>query len=158
MSTYHEMIQNKNLNPQSCFHLDQFHSVEFSVKNVNFLYQFKIWKTPELPFFVIVKKSSHIVKLIKTGDVLNLRYYADDATLPTKLFPTKILDIHWQDHGRFSGHYIISLGVADSAIKPDNDGTQNRPGCQTDAVRPAVESDTNFNYRPLRSRCATASM
>ncbi|MBW2370125.1 MAG: hypothetical protein JRH15_19820 [Deltaproteobacteria bacterium] len=126
MSTCHETVQNQNLNTRPRFHLDQYHSVEFSVENVKFLYQFKIWRTPELPFFVIVKKGSHIMKLIKAGDVLNMRYYTGDVKLPTQLFSTKILDIRWQDQGRFNDHYMISMDTVDDESHSVPDPPQDR--------------------------------
>ncbi len=91
--------------------LDQFYSVEFSVQNVKFLYQFKIWKLPSNSAFVLVKDNSEILNWIKTGDTLFMKYYSSDPKGSTQEISTRILDITKHYEGRFKGHYVVSLGV-----------------------------------------------
>lgn len=90
---------------------NQFYSVEFAVDNVNFLYQFKIWNSPSSPMFVLIKHGSETLKKIKPGDILKMKYYSRDANRPTCHLDTQIQKIHWNDHGRFKGHYAVTLGL-----------------------------------------------
>lgn len=89
--------------------LEQFYSVEFSIQNVKFLYQFKIWKNKENPAFVLVKENSDILNWIKIGDTLDLKYYSSNPVGSTQEIPTKIMDIKRHYEGRFKGHYVVSL-------------------------------------------------
>jgi hypothetical protein len=91
--------------------LNQFYSVEFAVDNINFLYQFKIWNSPSSPMFVLIKSGSETLEKIKPGDVLKMKYYSTDANRPTCHLDTEIQKIHWNDHGRFKGHYAVTLGL-----------------------------------------------
>lgn len=90
---------------------DRFYSVEFSVGNIKFLYQFKIWRSPSSPIFVLIKNGSEMLNKIKPGDVLKMKYYSTDAACPTCHLDTEILNINWNHHGRFQGHYAVELGV-----------------------------------------------
>jgi hypothetical protein len=90
---------------------DQFYSVEFSVGNFKFLYQFKIWRSPASPIFVLIKNGSEMLNKIKPGDVLKMKYYSTDSACPTCHLDTEILNINWNHHGRFKGHYAVDLGV-----------------------------------------------
>lgn len=94
--------------------LNQFYSVEFSVDNLNFLYQFKIWSSPASPIFVLIKNGSEMLDKIKAGDILKMKYYSTDSTRPTCHFETQILDINWNQQGRFKGHYAVNLSVLDN--------------------------------------------
>ena len=110
---YQQTMKAGNRYQSSDLPKDDYYSVEFSVENVNFLYQFKIWKDESTPRFVLIKKGSDIIRFIKPGDVLTLTYYCNGKPQPTRRqLPTEILDILWQDQGRFKGHYMVSLGVA----------------------------------------------
>ncbi|MFH0725248.1 MAG: hypothetical protein V2B19_02650 [Pseudomonadota bacterium] len=90
---------------------DRFYSVEFSVGNVKFLYQFKIWRSPASPIFVLIKNGSEMLNKIKPGDVLKMKYYSTDSTRPVCHLDTEILNIDWNHHGKFKGHYAVNLGV-----------------------------------------------
>lgn len=94
----------------------RFYSVEFSVDNVKFLYQFKIWHSPSSSFFVLIKNGSEMLEKIKPGDVLKMKYYSTDVACPTCHLDTEILNIHWNNQGRFKGHYAVNLGVLQNKI------------------------------------------
>lgn len=93
---------------------EQVYSVEFSIRNVKFLYQFKIWKIPENPAFVLVKENSDILNWIKTGDTLDMKYYSSSQMGSTQEMPTQILDIKRHYEGRFKGHYVVTLDTLDN--------------------------------------------
>jgi hypothetical protein len=93
---------------------EQFYSVEFSIRNIKFLYQFKIWKIPENPAFVLVKENSDILNWIKTGHTLDMKYYSSNQIGSTQEMPTKIVDIERHLEGRFKGHYVVTLGALEN--------------------------------------------
>ena len=93
---------------------DGFYSVEFQVEKAEFMYQFKIWKIPAAPNFVLVKQGSDIINWIQPGDVLSMTYYSDDSARPRQQLPTQILNIRRQDVGRFRGHYMVTLGIVEN--------------------------------------------
>jgi hypothetical protein len=98
-------------NAPAAINYDRFYSVEFSVGNIKFLYQFKIWRSSSSPIFVLIKNGSEMLNKIKPGDVLKMKYYSTDSACPTCQLDTEILNINWNHHGRFKGHYAVDLGV-----------------------------------------------
>jgi hypothetical protein len=93
---------------------DRFYSVEFQVEKSEIAYQFKIWKIPAAPNFVLVKEGSDIINWIHPGDIFSMTYYSDDFSKPRQQFPTQILNILRQDVGRFRGHYMVTLGIIEN--------------------------------------------
>lgn len=93
---------------------DSFYSVEFQVEKAEFMYQFKIWKIPAAPNFVLIKEGSDLMNWIHPGDVLHMTYYSDEKERPRQQFPTQILNICRQEVGRFRGHYMVTLGIVEN--------------------------------------------
>ena len=90
---------------------DQFYSVEFSISDVPSLYQFKIWNISSKGICLLVKEGSDILKSIKVGDIVNMRYYTAEASKPTEYLKTEIKHITKDDEGRFKGHYLIGISI-----------------------------------------------
>jgi hypothetical protein len=65
--------------------------------------------------FVLVKHSSEIKDRFKVGEVLKMKYYTNDSQCPTKMMDTKIQQIIKEEQGRFRGHYVVGLALAESA-------------------------------------------
>jgi hypothetical protein len=93
---------------------NDFYSVEIKIDDADYLYQFKLWKTPADPSFVLVKQESGIMKWIHPGDILPMTFYSDNLACPRKQLQTRILNIHRQDDGRFRGHYVVKLGIIEN--------------------------------------------
>jgi len=96
---------------------DKYYGVEFSITNDNILYQFKIWNSESKPMFFLIKENSNIFGHIKPGNVLNMRYYSVDPTLPTECWNTQIEQISNEKNGRFKGHHLVELMILDSIIQ-----------------------------------------
>lgn len=94
--------------------IDSFYSVEIQVEKAEFMYQFKIWKIPAAPNFVLIKEGSDIINFIRPGDVLSMTYYSDDRAVPKQQLPTRILNVCRQNVGRFRGHYMVTLGIVEN--------------------------------------------
>ena len=97
---------------------DLYYSVEMSVDGLGVIYQFKIWTVQSESMFIIVKENSDILKCLKAGDTLNMKYYSSDSVYPLEYMDTEIQDITKQEQGRLKGHYLVSLVIVES---PDHD-------------------------------------
>jgi hypothetical protein len=93
---------------------DQLESVEVSVEGVELPHQFRIWNTEPASMFVVVKQSSQILNRLKVGDTMKMTYYTRDAFCPVRTLNTRIRNIKREDQGRFRGHCLVGLAVADS--------------------------------------------
>jgi hypothetical protein len=87
--------------------IDRYYSVEFSLRDCSFVYQFKIWNISTKGICV------------KVADVVNLRYYPADSSQPGELLETEIKHITKDEQGRFKGVYLVGLAILD-----DQDSTQ----------------------------------
>ena len=99
--------------------IDRYYSVEFSLRDCSFVYQFKIWNISTKGICVLVKEDSELMKHVKVADVVNLRYYPADSSQPGELLETEIKHITKDEQGRFKGVYLVGLAILD-----DQDSTQ----------------------------------
>jgi len=90
---------------------DQYYSVEFSIKGVEFSYQFKIWNVSSKGMCVLVKEDSDILNHLKVGDIINMKYYQDNSVRPTEYLKTEIRHITKDDSGRFRDNYLVGLAI-----------------------------------------------
>ncbi len=91
--------------------LEKYHSVEFSIADLAFLYQFKIWNMSSKGMCLLVRKDSNVLKHLEVGNVLDMKCYATDITLPPENLKIQIKHITQDDQGRFKGHYLVGLLV-----------------------------------------------
>ena len=66
-------LVNKNLYPEKNLH--QYYSVEVRIDGLDVPYQFKIWQITSGCAWVLAKKDSNIIPLLKVGDILNIKCY-----------------------------------------------------------------------------------
>jgi hypothetical protein len=88
-----------------------YHSAEFKLTEPGMLYQFKIRKSVSEPMFAAIKEGSTALKNIKEGDIINMRYYPFDPSLPPESRNTKIKYVVKDTCTGFKGHYIIGLDI-----------------------------------------------
>jgi hypothetical protein len=91
--------------------VDKYYSVEFSLSNMAFSYQFKIWDLSSKGLSVVVKEGSELLKHLKVGEVLRLKYYTTDASTHTEYLRTEIRHITKDQGERFRGHYLVGLSI-----------------------------------------------
>ncbi|KPK31360.1 MAG: hypothetical protein AMK69_00440 [Nitrospira bacterium SG8_3] len=91
--------------------VDKFYSVEFSLKGIDFVYQFKIWNMSSKGMCVLIKEDSAVLKHLKAGDVMDMKYYSSDALSPTEHLQTEIRHITKDEEGRFKGHVLVGLSI-----------------------------------------------
>jgi hypothetical protein len=91
--------------------VDQYSIVEFSVEGVAHLYQFKIWNISPLGVGVLVTHDSEVLKRIKVGDILDMKYYRQQPSEQPDRLKTEIKHITKDDQGRFRGNYLVGLSI-----------------------------------------------
>ena len=91
--------------------IDQYYSVEFSLPDCAFVYQFKIWDMSSKGMCVLVKEDSDLLDHVKVGDVLKLKYYTTKASKPIEFLKTEIKHITKDERGRFKGVCLVGLSV-----------------------------------------------
>ncbi len=101
--------------------IDRYYSVEFSIKNTAFLYQFKIWNISPEGVCVLVREDSDLLKHIKVGDIFDLKYCKIASSQYAEL-KTEIRHIDKNGTGRFQGLYQIGLSILE-----DQDSEQQNP-------------------------------
>lgn len=90
---------------------NEFDSAEFKLNEPRIFYQFKIRKSVSEPMFAVVKEGSKALENIKKGDIINMRYYYLDKSIPTELKDTKIKYITKDNSTGFKDHYVIGLDI-----------------------------------------------
>ena len=91
--------------------IDRYYSVEFSIREAAYVYQFKIWDISPKGICVLVKEDSGLLNRLKAGDRLNLKYYTTDSSRPIEYLETEIRDIAKDEKGRFRGLYLVGLSI-----------------------------------------------
>ena len=90
---------------------DQYSIVEFSVEGLSHLYQFKLWNISPLGVGVLVMRGSEVLKHLKVGDILNMKYYREQPSEQPEQLKTEIKHITKDDQGRFRGNYLVGLSI-----------------------------------------------
>lgn len=114
MATPGALNETRNVYESGIPEANSFYSVEIQVEKAEFMYQFKIWKLPTTPNFVLIKEGSDIINWIQPGDVLRMTYYSDDLAKQSQQLPTRILNVIKQDVGRFRGHFMVTLAIIEN--------------------------------------------
>ncbi|MFH1489149.1 MAG: hypothetical protein ABII06_09605 [Pseudomonadota bacterium] len=98
----------------------RFYSVEFAVEGLHYLYQFKIWSMAESSMSFLVKEGSRLLRNLKVGDTISMKYYSSNSINPTECLPTEIRNITKEEKGKFKGHYLVNLAIRNNygLIKP----------------------------------------
>ena len=90
---------------------EDYYSVEFSLRGLDVSYQFKIWSMDPASICVLVREDSDVLRRLKVGDVLNMKYYSNSSIDPHDYLRTAITQITKTDNGRFKGHYVVGLEI-----------------------------------------------
>jgi hypothetical protein len=97
--------------------LDQYYSVEISVRGIAYNYQFRIWNRSSKGLCVVVREDSALLEHLNVGDVLDMKYYSADAAHPTEFLKTEVRHIT-KDFGPFKGHYLVGISIAENEANP----------------------------------------
>jgi hypothetical protein len=93
--------------------VDQYSSVEFSLSDLTPLYQFKIWETSPSGMSILVNEDSEILKHLRVGDILEMKYYLRELSEHPEYRKTEIKHITKDVPERVKGHFLIGLSVVE---------------------------------------------
>lgn len=91
--------------------VDKYYSVEFMVKDLGRVYQFKIWDLSSKGMCILVKDDSKVLEHLNVGEVVKMKYYQEEQLQPVEHFETKVKHITKEESGRFKGHHMIGLSI-----------------------------------------------
>jgi hypothetical protein len=97
--------------------IKQYYSVEISTRELEHLHQFKIWNIEPESMCVLVKADSEILRSLKVGETMTMRYYTTDSLSPPTEIETEISHITKEEQGRFKGHYLVGLAILDPQMQ-----------------------------------------
>ena len=95
-------------------YLDMFHSVELSIGGMPYCYQFKLRDRSEKGMCVLVQEKSEIMNHLNIGDILEVKYWPSDKTVPPEKLKTQIRHITKTPPNRSAGHYYVGLMVMET--------------------------------------------
>jgi hypothetical protein len=93
--------------------MDQYYSVEFSINGLSVPRQFKIWNIPPTAMCFLVKENSNILRGLRVGDTLRMKYYSANSAYPSDYMETAIRHIGKNDQERFKKHYLVGLEIVE---------------------------------------------
>jgi hypothetical protein len=93
--------------------IGKYYSVEFSLSDLEFIYQFKIWDMSTNGMCLLVKEDSKVLNHVKVGDVLDMKYYPTEVLSPVESLKTEVKHITKDAQGRFKGHFMVGLSILD---------------------------------------------
>lgn len=90
---------------------DRYYSVQFSVKDLAYIYQFKIRDASAQGLCILVDENSEVLKHLKSGDVIDMKYYLSEFMGTTETFKTEIRHVTKDADNRFKGHCQVGLHI-----------------------------------------------
>jgi hypothetical protein len=91
--------------------VDQYTILEFSAEGLANVYQFKIWNISPLGIGVLVTHDSEVLKHLKVGDILDMKYYRQELSEQPEQLKTEIKHITKDNQGKFKGNYLVGLSI-----------------------------------------------
>jgi hypothetical protein len=94
--------------------IDQYSSVEIAINNVEPAYMFRIRNIPSLGVGILVKEDSAVLRHLRVGDTLNLKYNPFEASDLPKYLKTEIKYITEYDQTRAHKHYLVNFAIIEN--------------------------------------------
>ena len=92
--------------------IEEYYSVEFSISGVEMTYLFKIWNISTKGLCVLVRPDSDLLKHLRVGETIRMKFWRDDGSKQADFINTKIHHITKDDTGKFRGHCLVGLSIA----------------------------------------------
>ena len=89
----------------------EYSSVELSLKELNFVYQFKIWDRSKSGMSILIKEDSEVLRHLKVGDILDMKYYPEESADEPIRLRTEIRHVTRDVPEKIKGHYLVGLLV-----------------------------------------------
>ena len=97
----------------------KYHSVEMKLASLP-IYLFKLKEISSSGASFMVKANSAILKHLKVGQVLNMRYHADDETQPSEVYRSEIKHITKALENPHKGHYAVGIRLLERQTPADS--------------------------------------
>ncbi len=90
-----------------------YYSVQFSISSHGLSYLFKLRSNSANELCIFVKEDSDVMKHLKVGDILDMKYNTQELSCPGLILKTRVRNIS-NCAGSSKGHSIISLSIIDN--------------------------------------------
>jgi hypothetical protein len=90
--------------------LEKMKSLELKLPDLP-IYVFRVKDTSPNGICFLVKADSDILNHIQEGQILNMRYHAEDITKPSEVFISEIKHITKMDKGPYKNHQLVGLMI-----------------------------------------------
>ncbi len=97
---------------------EEYHCVEVAVDDLAIPYQFKIWNIASKSMCLLVREDSNLLRRIKVGDTLKMKYYSGCSWSSPESKLTAIRHITKNEDGPFKGHYLVGIEILNNEISP----------------------------------------
>ena len=111
MSEIVSTIRRKESRCEKKKNIDRGYCVEIDIGSPLPIYQFKVRDKSEHSACVLVKEDSSILKSLKIGQKLKMKYWSGDNLGVTQTWHVQIKHIGKQIHGSFKGHFIVGFSI-----------------------------------------------
>ena len=103
--------------------LDKYYSVEFKLPVTGQIYHFKLRDISSKGLSILVNEDSAVLEHLKTGDILDMKYYFPDAASPSEILKTRVIHITKRQQEPFKGHFLIGLSIIAKQNLDNNTGS-----------------------------------
>lgn len=103
--------------PESVNFLDKYFYVQFSISSTEPIYIFKLRSNSTNGLFVLAREDSAVLKHLKVGDIVNMRYNTLESLNSTKPLKTLIRSISKNPKNLYMGHSLIELSITEQYDK-----------------------------------------
>jgi len=86
-------------------------SVEFNLVDLPLAYHYKLRDFSSKGMGILIKKGSEILNHLHVGDIFDMRYHPEHATVYPVSLRTKIIHISEPKIGKYQGHFIVGLSI-----------------------------------------------
>ena len=93
--------------------LDRYYSVEFRLEETGNVYQFKLRDMSSKGLGILVNKGSAVLKHLKVGNTLNMKYIPPESAGFSESLKTQIAHITQKDEWPFKGHFIVGFFITE---------------------------------------------
>lgn len=105
------MEDNANLREEKRTKSPEHGSVEFIPDGNHLSYHFKLKDFSSKGLGILVRKDSKVLKHVKIGDVLSMKYHPEMASVTPKICQTEIKHISEPEPGQHEGHMLVGLMI-----------------------------------------------
>jgi len=112
--------------------VNKYYTVEMVIHDITFAYRFKVWDISPEGISLLVNEDSDLLKYLKVGNTLNLKYHTADLSKPAACLNTQVRHISKDDAKRFKGFCVVGLSIPGKQDYETRDAVKvTCPSCRT---------------------------